>query len=263
MSRKQEFKVQSAVLHADDDIIVVSKPAGLLSIADRFDPLLPNLRQVLEDEFGEVLTVHRLDRDTSGVMLFARTADAHRELNRQFAERAVYKLYHALVGGVMREDEMKVDIPIAPNPVRKGLMMPSVRGKEALTLLKVLQRFRMATLVECDLRTGRQHQIRVHLAAIGHALLVDPDYGESEGFMLSSIKRRYNLAKHTEERPIIGRVTLHSRTVRFNHPATQEKMEFTAEYPKDFSAALQVLNKYAPHFEKFNWEQEFGSEDWE
>ena len=239
-------------IYADDDIVVVNKPTGLLSIPDRFDKELPSVRSILREKYGEIFVVHRLDRETSGVLIMARHADAHRHLSEQFEHHTVTKLYRAIVSGIVDADTVPLDIPIGPDTRRKGLMNPTARGKEAHTILRVVERFRVATLVECELITGRQHQIRVHCAAIGHPLLVDADYGKSTQFMLSSIKRKFNLAKNTEERPIIDRVTLHAYSLSATHPSTAERMTWDAPYPKDFAAALQVLGKYAaPYASRF------------
>lgn len=243
------------VEYQDDDIVVVNKPAGLLSLPDRFDTTLPNVRALLEAHFGAIFIVHRLDRDTSGVMIAARTAEAHRSLNDQFEHHTVDKRYHAIVSGIVEQDSLKIDIPIMSDPRRKGLMKPSARGKEALTEITVLERFRLATLLECKLITGRTHQIRVHCSAVGHPLLVDPDYGTSSELMVSALKRKYNLKKGTEERPIISRLTLHARSLGCTHPTTGKQVLFTSDYPKDFSSALQVLRKYAaPYVSSFRWE---------
>ncbi len=242
-----------AVLFEDEHVLVLNKEAGTLTIPDRYDQELANLKSMLKARYGDIFVVHRLDRDTSGAILFAKTAEAHKTLNRQFQQRTVGKIYHAILAGVVQQDEIPIDIPLMPHPKIKGLMAPSVRGKESLTIVRPLQRFRMATLAECDMRSGRQHQIRVHCAAIGHPLLVDAEYGRSEGFMLSSIKRRYNLAKNTEERPLIARNTLHSYRLEFTHPFTGETLRFEAAYPKDFRATLQVLAKYAKQYQPADW----------
>lgn len=233
------------ILYNDDDIVVVNKPAGLLAIPDRFDSTLPNVKGLLRERYGDIWIVHRLDRGTSGVMIAAHTADAHRDLNTQFEHHTTQKHYHALLTGVVDRDTFTIDIPITQDQRRKGLMKPSARGKEARTDVRVLERFRVATLVECNLITGRQHQIRVHCGAVGYPLLVDPDYGKSSAFLLSSIKKRFNLSKGAEERPIIDRVTLHAYSLTFTHPTTKETMTVSAPYPKDFAAAIQVLRKYA------------------
>lgn len=233
------------IIHYDDDIIVVDKASGVLSIPDRFDKNLPNLRMLLEEKFGRIWVVHRLDKETSGIMVFARNADSHKDLNTQFEDQTVTKIYHAVVSGWIAEDEFEIDIPLLTDPSNKGKTIPSARGKEALTRIRVLERFSIATLIECDLVTGRHHQIRVHCSTIGNPLLVDDMYGTNEAFFLSHIKRRYNLKKGEEEKPIIDRLTLHSYSLLFDHPRTKERVEFIAPYPKDFSALLNVLRKYS------------------
>jgi len=241
-------------LYEDDDILVLNKPAGLLTIPDRFQARLPNLRDILKEEYGIIFVVHRLDRETSGAIIFAKHAEAHKLLNDQFEHHTVKKIYHAVVSGIVSQDEMAIDIPLAPDPVKKGLVRPSARGKEALTTIRVMERYRIATLLECNLHTGRQHQIRVHCAAVGYPLLIDEFYGNAGEFMLSSIKKKYNLAKHTDEKPIIQRLTLHAFSLTFMHPVTEEEISIVAPYPKDFRALLNTLGKYAAYkssFKKF------------
>lgn len=241
-------------LYEDDDILVINKPAGLLTIPDRFQARLPNLRDILKEEYGTIFVVHRLDKDTSGAIIFAKNADAHKHLNEQFENHTIIKLYHAVVTGIVSQDEMAIDIPLAPDPVKKGLVRPSARGKEALTTIRVLERYRMATFLECNLHTGRQHQIRAHCSAVGYPLLVDEQYGSSAEFMLSGIKKKYNLAKHTDERPLISRLTLHAYSLTFRHPSLEEEMSIVAPHPKDLRALLNSLRKYAAYntsFKKF------------
>ncbi len=232
-------------IYEDDDVVVINKPAGLLTIPDRFQARLPNMRDILKEQYGTIFVVHRLDRETSGAIIFAKNAEAHRNLNDQFEHHTVTKIYHTVVSGIVSQDEMAIDIPLAPDPVKKGLVRPSARGKEALTTIKVLERYRMATFLECNLHTGRQHQIRVHCAAIGYPLLVDQNYAGTSEFMLSSIKKKFNLAKNTDEKPLISRLTLHAYSFTFKHPSSEEEIGIVAPYPKDFRALLNSLGKYA------------------
>ena len=241
------------LLWEDEHLAVVNKPAGVLSIPGRHMPNAVDMRHLLQQRYGEIFVVHRLDKDTSGVMVFAKNAAAHKALNTQFEQREVQKVYHALVSGVVTKDELDIDIPLMRDARNSSLMRPSVRGKESLTKVQVLQRFKIATLLECRPETGRQHQIRVHCATVGHPLFVDPVYGKHSEFRLSSIKRRYNLAKDAEERPLISRLTLHARTLTFHHPVDNREIEMSAEYPKDLRATLKVLTKYAPLREVTVW----------
>ncbi len=241
MKKKDDY----SVIFEDENIVVINKQAGVLSIPDRYNKALPNLFHLLTEKYGSILTVHRLDRDTSGVMVFARNAEAHRELNIQFDKLTVGKFYHLILSGVVNKPELKIDIPIAADPSKPGLSFPSARGKESLTLLKVLRRFRNSTLVECGLVTGRHHQLRVHCAAIGHPLLIDPDYAGTTEFYLSSVKRKFKIGKTQEEKPVISRLTMHSSRLEFDHPDGSGRVSFEAPHPKDFAALLQLLAKYS------------------
>lgn len=241
------------ILFEDDDIVIVNKTPGMLVLPDRFNATIPNLRAILIAKYGEIFIVHRLDKGTSGIVMFAKNAETHAILNQRFEERSVQKIYHAIVGGRVEQDEMDIDIPLMPSTKKKGLMQPSARGKESLTKIKVLERFRIASLLECELITGRQHQIRVHCSAIGHPLLVDEDYGENTSFKVSMVKRKFNVGKHQEEKPLIERLTLHAYKLTFQHPRTAQEITITADYPKDFRALLQILEKYAP-FKTLSWD---------
>lgn len=235
-----------SIIYEDDCIIAVNKGAGMLSVPDRYNLKLPNLRTIFDEIYGKIFVVHRLDRDTSGIMIFAKDADSHKSLNDQFQNFKVTKIYSALLKGVLGRDEILIDIPLMASPTQKGFTIPSARGKESYSKLKVIERFKNATLAEIELLTGRHHQIRAHTAAIGHPLLVDELYGGDKEFLLSSIKKKYNLKKTTEEKPIISRITLHSLSLEITHPQTQERMNFTADMPKDFVILIKQLRKFAP-----------------
>jgi len=233
------------IIYENDDFLIINKFSDVLSIPDRWDPDIPNLRSLLDERYGKIFVVHRLDKETSGIMVFAKNAETHKYLNDLFEKQKIKKLYHVVVSGILQRNELDVDIPVMADPSLKGKSIPSSRGKESLTKIKVLQRFKVATLIECDLISGRHHQIRVHCSVIGHPLLVDEMYGSKSEFLLSTVKRKFNLKKGTEERPIIDRITMHAHSIQFPHPQTGEMVTFTAEYPKDFAALVQVLAKYS------------------
>ncbi|HOY16293.1 MAG TPA: RluA family pseudouridine synthase [Haliscomenobacter sp.] len=234
------------VIHIDEHIIVCEKPSGLLSIPDRFDQEKPNLYHLLEAQYGQVWIVHRIDRETSGILVFARNEDAHRALNQQFLDRTVEKIYLALVEGRPMPPTGEINKAIAPHPSIAGKMITSGKGKSALTLYKVVDTYKAYALVEADIKTGRTHQIRVHFASIGHPLAVDPVYGKRAAFFLSEIKtHRFNLKKdQDEEQALVSRLTLHAHKLTLDHPATGERMAFTCELPKDFRALLSQLDKW-------------------
>ncbi len=233
------------LLHQDDHLVVVNKPADILSVPDRHDPDLPNLKHLLLDRLGgDIIPVHRLDRPTTGLLVFARTPEAHRALSMQFEHRKVEKVYLAIVDGVPAAEEATIDEPIAPHPAKVGHMMVSARGKFARTDYKVMEAFSNFSLLGVQIFTGRTHQIRVHLAYIGHPLMVDTNYGKRTEFKLSELKgRRYNLGKHEEERPLLARLPLHAHRLGFTHPDNGEWIEFKVEPPKDMRAVIAQLRK--------------------
>ncbi len=233
------------IIHEDDDLLVINKKSGVLSIPDRFNKFAPNIYSQLNKHYGQVFIVHRLDRDTSGVMMFAKNAETHKELNLDFESNDIRRVYHTIVDGLVFQDNFEIDIPLRASKKHLGTTIPSAKGKPSLTIVKVLERFRNQTLLECELKSGRHHQIRVHLKTVGHPLLVDELYGKNSFFLLSYIKSKVNLKKGTEEIPIISRLTMHSHYLEFTHPTTKQRLSFNADYQKDFAALLQILRKYA------------------
>jgi 23S rRNA pseudouridine955/2504/2580 synthase/23S rRNA pseudouridine1911/1915/1917 synthase len=232
------------ILFEDEVMVAINKPSGLLTIPDRYNNLLTSAYSILKEKYGMIYIIHRLDVGTSGILLFAKTSESHSFLSDQFSNHTIRKIYTAVLNGVLRVDTQEIDIPLLNNPNRKGGVIPSSRGKDSFTILNVLDRYKFATLVEAELRTGRLHQLRAHTAAIGYPLLVDSMYGTTSDFKVSSIKRRYNLRKNEEEKPIISRPTMHATRITFLHPNGTE-MTIEASFPKDFAALLQVLNKYS------------------
>ncbi|NRB62064.1 MAG: RluA family pseudouridine synthase [Saprospiraceae bacterium] len=234
-----------SILYQDDDMVIVNKPARLLSIPDRFKPDLPNLQHILREQFQAIYTVHRLDRDTSGIMCFAKNEQAHKHLSEQFESRTIKKTYLAFTEGYPPEESGLIDQPIAANPGKPGRMMVHSKGKPSQTGYTVKERFKHHAILEIQLHTGRTHQIRVHLAYIGSPLLVDPVYGKRDSFFLSSIKgKKYHQGKSKEERPLVTRLTLHASELWCIHPSTQEKMHWKAEMPKDLSALQRQFSKW-------------------
>jgi 23S rRNA pseudouridine1911/1915/1917 synthase len=238
MSKKPE------IIYQDEALVVVNKAPGILSIPGRSTDQ-PNLLEQLNKLLGNCLTVHRLDALTSGAICFARTAEAHKNLSLQFQHREVNKIYQALVEGVVLEDSGEIDKPIAHHNSISGKMAIAAKGKQALTYYKVVERFKNFTFLEADIKTGRTHQIRVHMAGIGHPLAVDKLYGRREALFLSEIKLKgFKRGKFEEQRPLMNRNALHAARLTINHPTSGENMTFEAAMPKDFRAVLNQLRKW-------------------
>lgn len=231
------------ILYVDDDIIVVNKPSGILSIGDRFTFNIPSLLSMLRKKYEEVFTVHRLDKDTSGVVVFARNSDAHKSLSQQFELKSVSKKYYAFVEG-KTEEEGTIDEPIAESPFVAGKMVVFKKGKPSVTHYKTIETLGNISYLDINLETGRTHQIRVHMEHIGHPLFIDPKYGNRSEVYLSEFKgRKYRLGKNKVERPFISRLTLHAHSLTFVHPKTLEQMTFKSPLPKDLKALHYQLSK--------------------
>ena len=230
-------------MHEDAHLIVVNKPAGITTLHDAARPDEPDLHALLQERFGRLWPVHRLDRDTSGVIVFARTEAAHRSLSEWFQERDVAKVYHAIVVGNPPWSERTADAPLrADGDRRHRTVVDAARGKPAVTHFRVLQRLRRYTLVEARPETGRTHQIRVHAALLGHPIAADDLYGDGRPIFLSHLKRDYR-SNSAQELPLMSRVALHARGLTLNHPATGESLELHAPYAKDFNATINQLSK--------------------
>ena len=235
MEDAQTVDWQKLILWQDEALVVINKPAGLLSLPDGFDPSLPHLRAVLEPVLGRLWVVHRLDRDTSGVILLARSAATHRALNQQFEQHQAKKIYHAIVCGKPEWETCTVDLPLrASVGRRKRTAVDHEAGKPALTLLALLERFGASgqadySLVEARPQTGRTHQIRAHLAALEHPIAADPLYGSRQDLELSPIRR----------------TALHAWQLQVLHPQSGEVRSWQAAYPDDFQAALLFLRQMA------------------
>lgn len=232
------------VLYEDDHLIVVSKPPRVLTLPDRFSADKPNVLHWLQQRYASVFVVHRLDRDTSGLLLFARTPEAHARLSQDFEQRQVGKTYFALLTGRLLPEEGSVDRAIIPHPAGDGRMTTAAKGKPSLSHYRVLRHFRGYSWVEVRIETGRTHQIRVHMAWLGHPLAVDPLYGGGEGVYLSSIKEHYRPSRDHEEQPLIDRVPLHAGRLELRHPLDGRELLFEAPLPRDLQAVLRQLERW-------------------
>lgn len=232
-------------LYQDEDLIIVNKPAGLLVIPDRFNSQLPALNKLLEAGLGQpVWTVHRLDRDTSGVICFAKNEESHKYLSRLFQQHEVVKLYAGLVQGKVFPETGRIEAPIAEHPVVKGKMITAKSGKPSVTDYRITEQWALYALVQFQIHTGRTHQIRVHMQSLGNPIVCDELYGDGKPFYLSAIKRKYKLSgKDGEERPLLSRLALHAYKIRFLKQ-NGEEVSVEAMLPKDILACVNQLNKW-------------------
>lgn len=232
-------------IYEDDAIVIVDKPANYLAIPDRYVAERPNLVDHLKRKRSAIFVVHRLDKETSGVIGYAKTAEAHKSLNEQFQNRTAEKIYTVLVEGHVHQASGVIDKPIAPHPSIAGKMRIHKSGKPSVTHYRVVEHINGHTLLHADIKTGRTHQIRVHFEAIGYPLMIDRLYGRQDVFYLSSLKgKKYKLGKEQEERPLMSRTTLHASSLAIDHPVTGERMTFAAALSKDFRAVVKQLKKW-------------------
>jgi 23S rRNA pseudouridine1911/1915/1917 synthase len=226
------------------DFIAVNKPSGLLSIPDRLGKDI-SLKQVLIGKYESIYTVHRLDKDTSGIILFARTEESHKQLSQLFEGREMEKYYLGLVYGQLMSNAGSIDAPIMEHPGKTTKMMTHAKGKPSLTDYAVLESFKQYSWLQFRIHTGRTHQIRVHMHHLGHPIVCDELYGEPKPLLLSSLKRNFKLSKTAEEeRPVLSRLALHSHRLKFT--LNGEAYDLQAEPPKDLRAVLQQLRKWQP-----------------
>ncbi|HVM88933.1 MAG TPA: RluA family pseudouridine synthase [Puia sp.] len=236
-------KKTTDIIFENDDFIVLNKPAGLLSIPDREGKAI-SLKKILQDKSGQIFTVHRLDRETSGLIVFAKNEKTHKYFSKIFEERSVAKIYYGIVSGTISDKKGSINAPIAENTHKAGTMLIHSRGKASLTDYEVLEEFGIYSFVQFQIHTGRTHQIRVHMHHLGHPIACDEVYGNGQPVFLSSIKKKFKLSKSEEkERPILGRLALHAGRLSFTDQ-NGFSHHFEAPLPKDITALLQQLKKW-------------------
>jgi 23S rRNA pseudouridine955/2504/2580 synthase/23S rRNA pseudouridine1911/1915/1917 synthase len=224
--------------------IALNKPSGLLSIPDR-EQSEPSLKDFLNEMYGKVFIVHRLDKATSGLILFAKDEETHKLLSKQFEDRSVEKIYLGLVNGTLMTKEGSVDAPIMEHPGKTSVYITHQKGKASLTDFKVLQEFGQYSWMQFQIHTGRTHQIRVHMKHIGNPIVCDELYGSAAPVLLSTIKRKkFKLSKaDQEEKPMLNRLALHAWKISFKDTDGTKK-ELEAPLSKDLKAILQQFEKW-------------------
>jgi 23S rRNA pseudouridine955/2504/2580 synthase/23S rRNA pseudouridine1911/1915/1917 synthase len=231
------------IIFENEDFVAVNKPAGLLSIPAS-DGKEVSLKDLLKKKYDPIYTVHRLDRETSGVIIFAKNETSHKFLSQEFENRTVIKKYLGIVHGTLLQNKGSVDVAVTKHLSKKNIMVVDKKGKPSLTGYEVVEEFGSYSLVQFQIHTGRTHQIRVHMQYIGHPIVCDDLYGNGEPVLISSFKKKFKLSKsEEEEKPILSRLALHSSYIKIND-ANGNEYAIEAPLPKDMKALLQQLRKW-------------------
>ncbi|MEO0469745.1 MAG: RluA family pseudouridine synthase [Bacteroidota bacterium] len=238
--KKTFIHFKDLILHEDDAIVLVNKPGEMASLDDKSNR---NLNHLAKQYHPDLSLCHRLDKNTSGILLLAKGADHYRTIAMQFEKRQIRKTYLTLAAGVHHFTDHTIDLPLYVS-TKKKVSVNKGEGKKATTIVDTIDNFRNFTLLQCQPISGRMHQIRVHLAAVGCPIVGDELYGGRD-ILLSEIKRKYKVSgRKMEERPINHGYLLHAQKLSFQHPASGEQMTVEAEIPKNFAVSLKVLEKY-------------------
>lgn len=229
-----------SVIYQDEKIIAVNKTSGISIGGDRWDESKERLDKLIEKDLkiNKLFTVHRIDKETSGIVVFAKNRDTHRSLSTAFENRNVKKLYKLIVHGRPAWKEITCDLKLVPNGNKKHMtIIDKFRGKDSLTLFKVILSAGNYSILEAEPETGRIHQIRVHIAALGYPVVCDELYGKINPIKLSSFKRAWK-GDPSEERPLLARLGLHAEELTL--PGMQT---ITAPLPKDMSSLMKQMEK--------------------
>lgn len=229
------------ILFENDDYIVVNKPPFVASLDERGGSGEVNILRLAKQYSPDAQVCHRLDKETSGAIIIAKTPEAYRNVAIQFEKRKINKTYHAIVDGQFSFNDLFIDLPIL-NDGNKSVTIDRKEGKRAETIFNSIKNYRHYTLVECKPITGRMHQIRIHLATQRAAIAGDDMY-RGKPVYLSSMKKGYRISKEDEEQPIMKRFALHARHLVFKGLDEQDII-IEAPYPKDFATLLKLLDKF-------------------
>ncbi len=235
MAKRLTFK--ELVIWEDANYWVINKPPFISTLDDRNDPI--NILSLAKSESIDAQVCHRLDKETSGILIVAKNPEAYRHMSIQFENRSINKVYHAVADGIHDFKDRVVEDRILK--LSNGTVKIDRKGKEAKTVFNTLHAFKLHTLIDCKPVAGRMHQIRIHLANLGASISGDAYYG-GRPFFLSSVKRNYNLKKDTDEQPLIKRHALHAYELTFLS-MEDEKITVKADYPKDFRVLVEQLGK--------------------
>lgn len=218
------------LLFSDEDILVIDKPGGLRTIPDGYDRELPCARDMLSEQFGKVWVVHRLDKDTSGILVFARNEEAHRSLNEQFEHRQIHKEYQAVVYGSPMWDQKNITTPLRKNGDRNHrTIADDQKGKKAFSRVEVITKNEQNTFLSIIIKSGITHQIRAHLSLYGFPIVGDTLYG------------RYCALQSMNTLPVPSNLLLHAFSIGFHHPRTGESVHISSLLPPYFTDCVKNI----------------------
>ena len=243
------------IVYEDDILVVINKPPGLVVHPGHgnysgtlLNGLLHHFEKLPKNLNNRPGLVHRIDKDTSGLLVVAKTEQAMTHLSKQFFDKTSERKYLALVWGDLKENKGTIEGAIGRHPknrLQMNVFEDNSEGKEAITHFKVLERFGYVTLIECQLETGRTHQIRAHLKFIGHTLFNDARYGGEKILKGTSFTKYRQFVDNCFK--LLPRQALHAKTLGFIHPKTGEKMQYDSPIPDDFNSAIDKWRQYAQH----------------
>jgi 23S rRNA pseudouridine955/2504/2580 synthase len=228
------------IIFENEDFFLINKPPHTATLDERHDDKGESMLRKAKAYWPDAQVGHRLDKETSGVLIFAKHPDAYRHISMQFEHREVTKIYHAIVGGIHDFQGVLVNLPILA--LKIGVVkIDKTEGKLSETVFNTKEVYKSHSLIECIPFTGRMHQIRIHLKCLEAPIVMDELYGGPKIF-LSDIKRKFKLAKETDEQPLISRVALHAKALNFALMNGERQM-VEAPYPKDMEALIKQLEK--------------------
>lgn len=240
MAKKERFK--DWVLFEDENYLVLNKPSGISCLKERGNPLLESILQTARKTYPNITLCHRLDKYTSGILLLAKTEEAMRNASIQFERKKIKKIYHAFIENAPELNNEIVDLPILIDDRNRKVKISKNYGKKSKTIFTTIEKYKDYSLIQCELESGRMHQIRVHISHLGYPIVADTLYGGSEIY-LSDIKHKFNYNRTGEEQPLIKRFALHAFQLGFAD-LEGKWVDFEAPYPKDLNVLYKMLRKH-------------------